>query len=238
VVQNYDDYQFHLIYQELHSFCSVQLGAFYLDVLKDRMYTLKADSLARRSGQSAMFHVAEAMVRWMAPILSFTADEIWAFLPGRETQSPLFHTWYDGLAALPADTRIDAARWTRLLALRDAVNLALEPLRRDKRIGSGLDAEIDLHVADVAASGLADIGEDLRFLCLVSSVRLTTDLAPAEAIAIENGAARLAVRVSGAAKCARCWHHRADVGSHAAHPELCGRCVDNVDGAGEIRGWF
>ena len=238
VVQNYADYQFHLIYQELHTFCSVQLGAFYLDVLKDRMYTLQADSLARRSGQTAMYHVAEAMVRWMAPILSFTADEIWTFLPGRTTKSPLFHTWYDGLAPLPADTRIDAARWTRLLALRDAVNLALEPLRRDKRIGSGLDAEIDLHVADVAASGLADIGEDLRFLCLVSQVRLTAEPAPDEAIAIDGGALRLAVRVSEAAKCARCWHHRPDVGSHAAHPELCGRCVENVDGAGEVRGWF
>ena len=238
VVQNYADYQFHLIYQDLHTFCSVQLGAFYLDVLKDRMYTLKADSLARRSGQSAMFHVAEAMVRWMAPILSFTADEIWAFLPSRTSKSPLFHTWYAGLAPLPADSRIDAARWTRLLALRDAVNLALEPLRRDKRIGSGLDAEIELHVTDVAASGLADIGEDLRFLCLVSSLRLTGEPAPADAIAIDGGALKLVVRVSEAAKCARCWHHRADVGSHATHPELCGRCVENVDGAGEVRGWF
>ncbi|GMU43953.1 MAG: isoleucine--tRNA ligase [Xanthomonadales bacterium] len=238
VVQNYAEYQFHLIYQDLHTFCSVQLGACYLDVLKDRMYTLQAGSQARRSGQTAMFHVAEAMARWMAPILSFTADEIWSFLPGRSTTSPLFHTWYEGLAPLPADARIDAARWTRLLALRDGVNQALEPLRRDKRIGSGLDAEVDLHVAEVAASGLADLAADLRFLFIVSDVSLHSDAAPVDAIALEGGAVKLVVRVSEAAKCVRCWHHRADVGTHVAHPELCGRCVDNVDGAGEIRGCF
>jgi isoleucyl-tRNA synthetase len=238
VIKSYDDYQFHQIYQELHTFCSVQLGAFYLDVLKDRMYTLREDAHARRSGQTAMYHVAEAMVRWMAPILSFTADEIWGFLPAREVASPLFETWYQGLAPLADDGRLGAAQWERLLALREAINLALEPLRKDKRIGSGLDAEIDLYVSTTAMGGLSDAFPELRFLLMVSAVHVHTTPAPDDAAQIEGGAIRFVARVSEAAKCARCWHHRDDVGAHVVHPALCGRCVENVDGPGESRLWF
>ena len=238
VIKNYDDYQFHLIYQDLHTFCSVQLGAFYLDVLKDRMYTLQAGSPARRSGQTAMYHVAEAMVRWMAPILSFTADEIWGFLPSRDEASPLFATWYQGLVPLPANSRVSAAQWDRLLSLREAITQALEPMRKDKRIGSGLDAEIDLHVGVTAMGGLSHAIEELRFLFLVSAVHVHPTPAPADAVILEAGAIGLVARVSEAAKCARCWHHRDDVGAHAAHPELCGRCVENIEGSGENRRWF
>jgi len=236
VIKNYDDYQFHLIYQDMHTFCSVQLGAFYLDVLKDRVYTLRKDAPARRSGQSAMYHVVEAMVRWMAPILSFTADEIWRLLPARRNSSPLFETWYAGLAPLPADGLVSAAQWSALLALRESINQALEPLRKDKRIGSGLDAEVDVYTNGSALSGLVDAHKELRFLNLVSSLRIHSTPAPDGALAC--GDLSLQVSVSAASKCARCWHHQTDVGTIPAHPELCVRCVENVDGIGEDRRWF
>jgi isoleucyl-tRNA synthetase len=239
IIKNYQDYQFHLIYQELHSFCSVQLGAFYLDVLKDRMYTLQAGSLARRSGQTAMYHVAESMVRWMAPILSFTADEIWAHLPARDQSSPLFTTWYAGLQPLAADSRISSAQWSRLLALREVITQALEPMRKDKRIGSGLDAEVDLFDPDGSLSDVSALLPELRFLFMVSDIHLHAAAGATDTtIGVAGSSLRLSARVSEAAKCARCWHHRMDVGSHDAHPELCGRCVENVDGYGESRLWF
>jgi isoleucyl-tRNA synthetase len=239
IERHYEDYQFHLIYQDLHTFCSVQLGSFHLDVLKDRMYTLRRDAHARRSGQTAMYHVLEAMVRWMAPILSFTADEIWSHMPARTQASPLFTTWYQGLAPLSADARLGGAEWSALLALREAVNAALEPLRREKRIGSGLEAEIDLYLPALPA-WLADCAAELRFLLLVSEVRLHAQAAPAgaQAFAGEALAGAIAVTVTEAVKCVRCWQHRADVGQHAEHPELCGRCIENVDGTGERRDWF
>jgi len=236
VIKNYEDYQFHLIYQELHTFCSVQLGAFYLDVLKDRVYTLRKDGPARRSGQSAMYHVAEDMVRWMAPILSFTAYEIWRYLPKRTNSSPLFETWYTGLAPLPTDSLVSAAQWNTLLALRESVNQALEPLRKDKRIGSGLDAEVDVYTTGSSLTGLADAYKELRFLNLVSAMRIHTTPAPEGAVV--SGDVSLIVSVSATTKCARCWHHQADVGANPGHPELCGRCVENVDGVGEDRRWF
>lgn len=239
IAANYQDYQFHQIYQELHGFCSVQLGAFYLDVLKDRMYTLGKDSHARRSGQTAMLHVAEAMVRWMAPILSFTADEIWSFLPGRQWPSPLYATWYDGLAPLADDARVNAQQWQQLLALREGVNQCLEGMRRDKLIGSGLDANVDVYVgADLA--WLTRCAEELRFVLLVSGARVHVGEAPLEAIKIDRDGLRYGVvaAVSDAAKCARCWQRRDDVGSDPDHPEICGRCIENVEGEGEVRRWF
>ncbi|MFO1493973.1 MAG: isoleucine--tRNA ligase [Lysobacterales bacterium] len=239
IVQSYADYQFHLIYQELHSFCSVQLGALYLDVLKDRMYTLRQDAHARRSGQTAMLHVAEAMVRWMAPILSFTADEIWSFLPARAQPSPLFVTWYEQLQPLPADARLSAAQWTALLALREGVNQALEPMRKDKRIGSGLDAAVELHLPQTLA-WMQACAEELRFLLLVSEVQVHVGNAPEGAmlLTVDGAQAALIARVSDEPKCARCWQRRPDVGSIADHPELCGRCVENVEEEGEVRRWF
>jgi isoleucyl-tRNA synthetase len=240
VVRNYGDYQFHLIYQDLHSFCSVQLGAFYLDVLKDRVYTLRKDALARRSGQTAMFRVLEALVRWMAPILSFTADEIWQHMPARSSKSPLFETWFSGLSPLPLDAKIDAAGWQRLLGIRDAVQKLLEPMRRDKQIGSGLEAEIDLYLAPAEAALFSACGTELRFLFLVSEVRLH-DLAGApEGSLTERDGLRfgMTAHATSHTKCARCWHQRPDVGVVPAHPTICGRCVENVDGTGEQRAWF
>ncbi len=240
IVRNYADYQFHLIYQDLHSFCSVQLGAFYLDVLKDRVYTLRHDAQARRSGQSAMLLVLEGLVRWMAPILSFTADEIWKHMPARTTPSPLFETWFDALAPLPTDGRIDAANWQTLLAVRDSVQKLLEPMRREKLIGSGLEAEIDLYLDAAQHAALAPSAAELRFLFLVSEVRLHVAPPPADALISERDGLRfgLTARATANAKCARCWHQRPDIGLNAAHPSLCTRCVANVEGEGEQRGWF
>jgi isoleucyl-tRNA synthetase len=232
----YQAYQFHLIYQKIHNFCVVDLGAFYLDVIKDRQYTTQTDSLPRRSCQTAMYHVAEAMVRWLAPILSFTADEIWGHMPGTRGQTVLTETWYGGLFALSEDDAFDQAFWEKVIAARAAIGPALESARKSGAIGSGLDAEFDLYCDDDLYQTLTHLGDELRFVTITSEVRLhpLTERADTATATELQG---LAVRVSPSAhpKCVRCWHHRADVGTHADHPELCGRCVENVAGPGEIR---
>ncbi len=240
IVESYGDYQFHQIYQELHSFCSVQLGAFYLDVLKDRVYTMRRDAPARRSGQSAMLMVLESLVRWMAPILSFTADEIWKHMPARTLESPLFDTWFDQLLALPPEAALSAQSWKELLEIRDAVQKELEPMRREKRIGSGLEAEIDLYLSADCQARLGACAHELRFLFLVSDVRLHLGEAPADAtiVTAEGWQFGLRATVTENTKCARCWQQRPDVGVDAQHPSICGRCVENVDGTGEQREWF
>ena len=168
----YADYSFHLIYQEVHNFCSVELGSFYLDVIKDRQYTTQADSRARRSCQSAMYHIVEAMVRWIAPILSFTAEEIWKAIPGERVESVLFATWYEHLFTLAAGEEMDAAYWERVIALVDPLRKELEKLRVAGAIGSSLDAEADLYCDGVPHGALARLGEELRFVLLTSDARL------------------------------------------------------------------
>jgi isoleucyl-tRNA synthetase len=236
IVRAYADYQFHLIYQKIHNFCSVDLGAFYLDVIKDRQYTTQANSLPRRSCQSAMYHVAEAMVRWLAPILSFTADEIWGFLPGERGQTVFTETWYQGLFPLAESDPFDRALWERVLSARMAVGPALEAARKAERIGSALDAELDLYCDPPMLDALGRLGDELRFVLIVSAARVHP-LAERPGDAADTELTGLSVRVvpSEHTKCVRCWHHRSDVGSAADHPELCGRCVDNVAGSGEIR---
>ncbi|MBN2887184.1 MAG: isoleucine--tRNA ligase [Chromatiaceae bacterium] len=236
ILTAYRNYEFHLIYQKLQQFCVVDLGGFYLDVIKDRQYTTPADSHARRSCQTAMYHIIEAMARWLAPILSFTADEIWQHIPGERAPSVFTQTWYSGLAALPEGEPLDHAFWDRLIAARAAIGPILEQARKDGRIGSGLDAELDLYCDDSLLEMLSHLGEELRFALIVSETRLHP-LAerPDDANSTEiNG---LAVRVSASAhpKCVRCWHHRADVGINPEHPELCGRCVSNLSLPGETR---
>jgi isoleucyl-tRNA synthetase len=236
IVAAYQDYQFHLIYHRIHNFCVVDLGGFYLDVIKDRQYTTKADSLPRRSCQSAMYHIVEAMSRWLAPILSFTADEIWQHIPGARDPHVFTATWYDGLFALDADDPFDRDLWQQVLAARTAVARHLEAARKDGIIGAALDAELDLYCAPELAATLARLGDELRFVLITSEARVHP-VAERPDSAADTDLAGLAVQVSASphAKCARCWHHRADVGGHAEHPELCGRCVENVDGGGEVR---
>ena len=229
----YTRYQFHLIYQKVYSFCVVDLSSFYLDVIKDREYTTRADSLARRSCQTAMYHVAEAMVRWLAPILSFTAEEVWSYLPGQRDESVFLATWH----TLPAAGAVDMRFWQKLLDVREAVRKQLETLRVDGSIGSSLDAEVDLYCEPELAETLGRLGEELRFALITSYARVHDDARqPKDAVASEEvpGLAVLA-QASRHVKCVRCWHHREDVGVDKAHPELCGRCVSNIVGGGEVR---
>ena len=223
----YDAYDFAAVVAAVQNFCTNDLGAVYLDVTKDRLYTMPRDSHGRRSAQSAMFRIAEAFVRWIAPVLSFTADEIWQHLPGQREGHVLFTTWYDGLAPLPAGAALSAADFDALLGLREEVSKVLEPMRAGGQIGASLEAEVDLTVGPELASKLAPVADELRFFFITS--RLT--LQAGESVKVQAAA-------SSHGKCVRCWHYRADVGSHADDPQLCGRCVQNVNGAGETRRWF
>jgi isoleucyl-tRNA synthetase len=236
IVQAYRDYQFHQIYQKIHNFCVVDMGGFYLDVIKDRQYTTQPDGLPRRSCQSAMAHIAEAMSRWLAPILSFTAEEIWQHLPGERSSSVFLESWYDGLFPLDPDDSFDRDFWDDVLNVRANVSKHLEEARKGGDIGSSLDAELDLYCTPVLADTLSKLEDELRFALITSYARVhpLQDRPPE---AGDTELQDLAVRVipSHHAKCVRCWHHREEVGADPRHPELCGRCVDNVSGAGEIR---
>ncbi|MFY2764269.1 isoleucine--tRNA ligase [Arenimonas sp. MALMAid1274] len=230
----YERYDFAAVVAKVQNFCTGDLGSVYLDVTKDRLYTMPVDSEGRRSAQSAMYRIAEALVRWLAPVLSFTADELWNHLPGRREDNVLFATWYEGLAPLPADGVLSADGFDRLLALREAVSKVLEPMRANGAIGASLEAEVDLYADESTLSLLAPVADELRFFFITSRF----DLKPVAA-SPEGGAGPWIHAVSTThAKCVRCWHYRADVGSHADDPELCGRCVANVSGAGETRRWF
>ena len=232
LLEAYDAYAFHRVYQLVHNFCVNDLGGLYLDVIKDRQYTCQARSVARRSAQTALWQVAEAMTRWIAPVLSFTAEECWRRLPGEREESVLFAEWHRPRAA-DADDGVD---WSRALSARSAVNRALEIARANGALRSGLDAVVTLYVDQDWRAALRDIGEELRFLLISSEAELAAlAAAPADALDGPDDGLRIGVRASGHRKCVRCWHRRADVGSHAEHPELCARCVCNVDGAGESR---
>jgi isoleucyl-tRNA synthetase len=235
----YDDYLFLQIYQKVHHFCAVDMGAFYLDIIKDRLYTTGSDSTARKSAQTAMYHVLEAMVRWIAPVLSFTAEEIHQQVPGERSESIFFETWYHDLAELDNATA-ERERWARVMQVRTEVLKAIETLRRDGKIGSSLAAELDIYLDGDLHEALASLGDELRFVMLTSEARLqplaTSDVAPgAERVKVGDADMALRVTASGAEKCVRCWHYRDDVGSDPEHPEICARCVENVDGEGEVR---
>ena len=237
VEQACEDYQFLHIYQRVHHFCAFDMGAFYLDIIKDRLYTTQRDSRPRRSAQTAMFHVLEALVRWIAPILSFTAEEIHAHVPGQRSSSIFFETWYRGLFAFDA-AQSERQRWERILEVRDAVSKAVEQLRRAGEAGSSLAVEVDLWLSGDYPSALAWLGEELRFVLITSEARVHgLGSAPDDAEHARLPAGEIAIRVTPTehAKCIRCWHFRPDVGSHPEHPEICGRCVENVSGAGENR---
>ena len=233
----YNGYQFHTAVQNIHNFCSETLGGFYLDVIKDRQYTTKADSLARRSCQTAVYHVVEAMTRWIAPILSFTADEVWENLPGKHEALGAFTAeWYEGLSAYN-NTEIKPEVWDALELVRGEVTKALEILRQESKIGSGLDAEVTIFADQNLLGQLSVISEEMHFILITSEASLSPiDGSNEDPIKLANGST-IAVKVvpSEHAKCVRCWHHRPEVGKDDTHPELCGRCIDNVDGDGEKR---
>ena len=232
----FDTYQFHLVYQKVHHFCSVELGGFYLDIIKDRQYTTQSDSQARRSAQTALYHIIHALVRWIAPILSFTADEIWEHIPGAKSESVFCELWYDALATVQPDAQFNDAYWQQLVEVRRAVNGALEAARSDGLIKGGLDAEVVLYANEQLALALNALKDELRFVLRTSGARVNA-LAQAPDAARETDLEGLKVEVarSESEKCERCWHRREDVGQHEHHPTLCGRCVENIDGSGEVR---
>lgn len=233
IVASYDKFQFHQIYQKLHNFCIVDLGGFYLDVIKDRQYTCKENSVARRSAQTALFHIAEALVRWIAPIMSFTADELWQFLPGQRSASVHLETWYKGLFELPASETMNSDFWQTVQDVKAAVNKQLEEARNQGLLGGNLEAEVDLYCSTELKADLDRLGEELRFALITSAARVHQWNQGGDITEVDG--LRVDVKKSDHAKCVRCWHHRADVGANVAHPELCLRCVDNVEGDGEPR---
>lgn len=232
----YDEYQFHQVCHRLHNFCGGEMGGFYLDIIKDRQYTTQADSLPRRSAQTALYRIADAMARWMAPVLSFTAEEIWENLPGEREDSVLLASWGEPLMRLSQSDALDATFWDELIAVRVAVNKQLEQLRGAGDLRGSLDADVTLYCSDALLERLARLGDELRFVLITSEARLAP-LSDAVDTAGETDVEGLRVSAvpATAEKCERCWHRREDVGSLEAHPTLCGRCVTNVDGAGEVR---
>ncbi|MCW7762541.1 isoleucine--tRNA ligase [Photorhabdus luminescens] len=236
IAKCYDEYDFHTVVQRMMQFCSVEMGSFYLDIIKDRQYTAKSDSLARRSCQTALYHIAEALVRWMAPILSFTADEVWNELPGKRAQYVFTEEWYDGLFGLAAGEQMNDAFWADLLAVRGEVNKVLEQARADKHIRSSLEAAVTLYADSELADKLNSLRDELRFVLLTSQVVVADyEQASEDAQQSEIGSLKIAFRKADGEKCPRCWHYAKDVGLVAEHAELCGRCVTNVAGNGEER---
>ncbi len=232
ILAAYDSYHFHPIYQKLHNFCVTDMGGFYLNIIKDRQYTCQENSRARRSAQSAIYHIAEALVRWVAPVLSFTADEIWRVMPGVRGESVFMAEWWSLPPAAP--DAIPDSDWVLIARARNAVNKVLEG-KKETGIQKSLEAEVVLYADDALASALGKLKDELRFVLITSEARLAplSDANGAEPTELEG----LFLRVDRTShdKCVRCWHHRADVGAVAEHPELCGRCVENVTGAGERR---
>ena len=227
----YHSYNFHAVYQKITHFCSQDLGGFYLDIIKDRQYTCGADSLARRSAQTAMYHLIETMTRWIAPILSYTADELWEHIPGNRAESVQLDLWY--AIPLAKATSMTAGYWTQIMDVKQAINKSLETQRNQGVIGGSLSAEITLYAVPELHAQLQQLGDELRFVLLTSKASL---------VASEDGGSetelvglRVDIHASEHTKCERCWHHREDVGVVAADPELCGRCIDNVSGSGEVR---
>ncbi len=225
--------QFHLVYHKLHNYCVNDLGGLYLDILKDRLYTLPKQSLARRSAQTAMLHIAEGLVRWIAPVLSFTADEIWRELPGDRSASVFSQQWHE----FPT-VQADGIDWAGLAGVREHVKKVLETLRIKGAIGSGLNAEVQLYAAGAPAQLLGSVGDELRFWFITSGAKLQApERKPEDAVEAKLGEETYWVSALPSAhpKCERCWHQLASVGAQADDPGLCGRCVANVNGQGEVR---
>ncbi len=231
ILQHYGVYEFHPVVSKLQVYCSEDLGAFYLDVLKDRLYTTAANSHARRSAQTALWQITQALLRWMAPFLSFTAEEAWRVL-GAAERTPLAHRasiFMDQYVAFaPVDNAL-LAKWSRIREIREAVNKDIETLRAAGKVGASLQAEVTLHVAPDDFALLSSLGEDLKFVFITSALQLVADAA------LAGAGPGISSSPSSAVKCERCWHYRLDVGHDSAHPSLCARCTSNLYGAGERR---
>ena len=230
VINEYDNYNFHFVMKAILNFCTNDLGGFYLDIIKDRQYTTQTDSLARRSAQSALFHISHAMVRWLSPILTFTSEEIWQFLPGASNESVFLQTWYEGLEGNFDNPVIEASR-----DINTHLRKELEDMRRNKIIGSSLDAEVDIYCKDDNYQNLLGLKDELRFVFITSEARVNQlSDKPTDAKEI-NSSLAIKVEKSDHQKCVRCWHHRPEIGQNKVHQDLCDRCIENVSGEGESR---
>ena len=218
ILAHYEVYEFHPVVTKLQLYCSEDLGGFYLDVLKDRLYTTAAKSHARRSAQTALHTITHAMLRWMAPFLSFTAEEAWATFG--KSESVFLETYVD---FKPQDDAL-LAKWARIREIRDAVNKDIETMRADGRVGSSLQAEVTLEVTDDDFASLSSLAVDAKFVFITSAIKI-----------LAGSDYKSNVRASFNTKCERCWHYVDDVGTDPAHPTICGRCISNLHGAGEIR---
>ncbi len=236
ILESYEQYDTLVVCQTLMQFCSIEMGSFYLDIIKDRQYTAKTDGLARRSCQTALYHIAEALVRWMAPVMSFTAQEVWEAMPGERDEFVFTGTWYAGLPAVDTTSSLDNEFWQTIMKIKTEVNSALEKARNEKTIGGSLEAKVIVYVNEEKASLLAKLKDELRFVLITSEAEVKNLSEKTEtAIALNDSNVFVDVLVAEGEKCARCWHHKPEVGSDPKHPELCNRCIDNVDGDGEVR---
>ena len=231
-----------MVYQTLHHFCSIDMSSFYLDIVKDRQYTMAANSHGRRSAQTAMYLITEALVRWIAPVLSFTSDEIWQHLKtvhGDDRSNNVFtETYVDTLFAIDNDAAISKADWQSIQSVRSGVSKSLETLRAAGTIGAALEASVTVYASGKLGTALAKLGDELRFVFITSTATvLPLDGKPAEAevITVDGESFAVAATTANGEKCVRCWHRREDVGANTSHPELCGRCVSNIDDNGEQR---
>lgn len=230
ILQAYEKYNFHQVVRLILNFCSNDLGGFYLDVIKDRQYTTQENSIARRSAQTALNHILEAMVRWLAPVLSFTAEEIWQSMPSEKTDSIFLQEWYQELDENYSNKAIDAAR-----AINPFIRKQMEKIRNDKVIGSSLDAEVDIYCDDNTRKSLEKLGDELRFVFITSYVRIHPISKKTDDYVEAGRGVFIKVTQSKYEKCVRCWHRREDIGNNDEHPELCSRCVENITGDGEER---
>ena len=237
ILEHYDNYKFHNIYNLIHNFCVLELGSDYLDIIKDRQYTCKENSHARKSAQTAMFHIAESLIRWIAPILSFTADEAWKNMPGNREESVFVQTWYQGLNSFKNSGQITSSDWDGILETKENITKKLEELRNEKKIGSSLEAAVTIWSAPDYLNKIQN--DELRFIFITSYADISNGEVPSTAKKISNTDGCeyfIEVKQAEFEKCVRCWHLREDVTKHRNHPELCERCVSNLpDGPGEER---
>lgn len=235
IIEAFHRFHFQMIYQYIHNFCTVEMGSFYLDIIKDRAYTSLKNGVPRRSGQTAMYHILQALTRWLAPILSFTAEEIWRFMPGGVSQESIFlTTWYENFPKFKSKEK--AIDWPWVMKVRDAVNKILESHRANGELGSALEAEIFLYADQSAQQKLLPLGDELRFILITSAAKVLPD-SDRESSAEDSGLPGISVKVvtSKNQKCARCWQRREDIGKNKEYPDICERCVSNVIGVGETR---
>ena len=212
ILAHFQIYEFHPVVHKLQTYCSEDLGAFYLDILKDRLYTTKANSLERRSAQTALWTITHAMLRWMAPFLSFTAEEAWGIIGTSE--SMFLEQYLD----LPAPDAALMAKWERIRSVREAVNKEIETLRAAGQIGASLQAEVTITLPPEDFAALSGCGMDAKFVFIVSAIKL-----------VAGDALSISVSATNGTKCERCWHYTHDIGSNEKHPTLCGRCAGNLE---------